>query len=69
MDCSLRDQLSQQSQKALDSMIEEIQKARHALKLGDTQMLDQSDRSMEVALGEKERAFGALAQHKREHGC
>jgi hypothetical protein len=69
MTCSVRDKLSQEAQDTLNVMIEEIQKARDALKRDDKQLLLMSDRSMEVALGKKERAFGALAEHKREHGC
>jgi hypothetical protein len=69
MTCSVRDKLSQEAQDTLNVMIEEIQKARDALKRDDKQLLKMCDRSMEVALGKKERAFGALAEHKREHGC
>jgi hypothetical protein len=27
------------------------------------------DRQIETALGEKQRALGALKEHRREHGC
>jgi hypothetical protein len=27
------------------------------------------DRQIELAIGEKERALGALKQHRHEHGC
>ena len=27
------------------------------------------DRQVETALGEKERALGALRQHRKDHGC
>jgi hypothetical protein len=29
----------------------------------------QLDRELELAIGEKERLFGALRQHREEHGC
>jgi hypothetical protein len=69
MTCSVQEKLSQAAQDTLDVMIEAIQRARDAIKRQDQHAIEVSDEDMEVALGKKERAFGALAEHKREHGC
>ncbi|HWD00395.1 MAG TPA: hypothetical protein VG456_26745 [Candidatus Sulfopaludibacter sp.] len=36
---------------------------------GDDTRLDQLDKEVEMELGYKERAMGALYEHRREHGC
>ena len=40
-----------------------------ALNEGDDQRLLELDKQMELTFGEKERAFGALFEHRDEHGC
>ncbi len=40
-----------------------------ALKAHDDQRLMQLDKQMELTFGEKERSFGALFEHRKEHGC
>jgi hypothetical protein len=36
---------------------------------GDEPKMDAVDQEIENVLGEKERAIGALKQHRTEHGC
>lgn len=36
---------------------------------GDQSRMDAVDQKLENVLGEKERAIGALKQHRAEHGC
>lgn len=40
-----------------------------ALKSGDQARLNHLDKVLEHMVGEKERAFGALKQHRRDYGC
>ena len=40
-----------------------------ALASGDDEQLMALDKKLELKFGEKERCFGALFQHRDEHGC
>ena len=39
------------------------------LKANDQKRLLALDKELETVFGEKERAFGALQEHSKEHGC
>jgi len=40
-----------------------------AMRDKDDEKLMEADKQLEVAFGEKERTFGALFDHRDEHGC
>jgi hypothetical protein len=40
-----------------------------AIKGRDDEALMAIDKQLELAFGEKERAFGTLLSHRKEHGC
>jgi hypothetical protein len=40
-----------------------------ALKIGNENFAAELDKQVDVELGKKERAMGALHQHRKEHGC
>lgn len=69
MECARRDELTEKSQKAIQKIIDISQRSRAALGLGDESLMRQLDQELEMTMGEKERALGALRQHQQEHGC
>jgi hypothetical protein len=40
-----------------------------AMREHDDEKLMEADKQLEVAFGEKQRTFGALFDHRNEHGC
>ena len=40
-----------------------------AMRDGDDERLMDADKQIEAAFGEKQRTFGALFDHRNEHGC
>jgi hypothetical protein len=55
---------------ALERMKALIEQQITVLHEGESQSkLMSLDKDLEKAFGGKERAFGALAEHKKEHGC
>jgi hypothetical protein len=66
--CAERDALKANAVRALHDIIEFSDKLLAAIQSDelDPQALD---KDLENAVGAKERAFGALSQHRKEHGC
>ena len=66
--CDEREALKANALRALREIIEFADKLLKAIQADepDPHMLD---KDLENAVGSKERAFGALAQHRKEHGC
>ena len=66
--CDEREALKANALRALSEIIEFSEKLLNAIQADgpDPHMLD---KDLENAVGAKERAFGALAQHRKEHGC
>jgi hypothetical protein len=54
---------------ALNALIELNASQIEALEKADHSKLFSLDKELELSFGRKERAFGALRQHKRDHGC
>jgi hypothetical protein len=69
VDCSTRDQLIVEAARTLDKIIELSDKLLDALQAVPPESLVGLDKDLENAMGAKERALGALAQHRNEHGC
>ncbi len=69
MTCGLRDELQRQASDALERVVFLTRQQIDALKAGEMSRLTQLDKDLEITFGEKERAFGALRQHRTEHGC
>jgi len=68
--CTRREELTTaaaESLKRIKSLIEE-QIAVLRQPGGQARLLE-LDRELEKAVGEKERGFGALTEHTKEHGC
>jgi hypothetical protein len=69
MKCRERESLSSEATKTLQTLSGIIQEQIEALQVGDQKKLLSLDKSLELTFGDKERAFGALQQHTKEHGC
>jgi hypothetical protein len=67
--CDARKLLERNADSVLTEVVKIIELQREALKSGNQKELMLLDKRLENAFGEKERAFGALTQHKKEHGC
>ena len=68
--CSKRNELMLTASQALERMKALIEQQITVLHEGEGQSkLMSLDKDLEKAFGEKERAFGALAEHTKEHGC
>jgi hypothetical protein len=67
--CARRDELTFQAEEMIRRIIEHSKGAAEALHRHDYAALVQLDRDLETALGEKERALGALREHQLTHGC
>jgi hypothetical protein len=63
----------QELRRAVASILERIdgltKEQLDAIATGDDAKLMALDKKIELTFGEKERAFGALFQHRDEHGC
>jgi hypothetical protein len=66
--CEEREALKANAIKALRDIIEFSDKLLLAI---DADEIDPHalDKDLENAVGSKERAFGALSQHRKDHGC
>jgi hypothetical protein len=66
--CEEHETLKANAVRALQEIIEFSNKLLNAIKADE---LDPHalDKDLENAVGSKERAFGALSQHRKEHGC
>jgi len=70
VDCPERDKLKADASHALQDIVEFAKRLLAAVNSADDPAsLTPLDKDLENAVGEKERAFGALAQHRKEHGC
>ena len=68
--CAEREKLKDEATHALKDIIEFTDKLLKCLSTDHTAAsLTPLDKDLENAVGAKERAFGALAQHCKEHGC
>jgi hypothetical protein len=67
--CPTRQRLQQEATAVLNTLTELITQQIEALRVGDNQKLLSADKKLEMMFGEKERTFGALRQHTKEHGC
>jgi hypothetical protein len=56
-------------QKILETLTELTTAQVHTFRAGDYASFAQLDKQLELTVGEKERAIGALRQHAREHRC
>lgn len=68
--CAERDKLKSAAAEALKDIIDFTDRLLKAVNsAGPCGSLTPLDKDLENAVGSKERAFGALAQHCKEHGC
>lgn len=67
--CPMDAQLSSALDSALGRLIDVTRESQAAFRENRNADLLRLDKDLEMALGEKERAIGALRQHRREHGC
>lgn len=68
--CAERDKLKGHAAEALKDIINFTERLYKAVSIeGPCGSLTPLDKDLENAVGTKERAFGALAQHCKEHGC
>jgi hypothetical protein len=69
MFCIKKQQLIAQVEGCLDRIAKLARTEAEAIReMGNGEWLD-IDKQIEAAIGEKERAIGALWQHRQEHGC
>jgi hypothetical protein len=69
MNCHERDSLQRDATAALQKIIDLTKQQITAIHDDDQTRLLALDKNLETAFGEKERSFGALHQHTKEHGC
>ena len=69
MECAERAKLKTEAACALRDIVEFSDKLLKALDSDQLTSLSPLDKDLENAVGAKERAFGALLQHSKEHGC
>ena len=69
VDCPERDQLRLEAIRALKDITEFTDRLLKAMNAEKPTDLTAIDKDLENAVGTKERAFGALTQHQKEHGC
>lgn len=68
-ECAKHAKLLQQAQEVLERIRKLTTKQVPCIVEGVNQRFLQMDRELELAMGEKERAVGALREHDKEHGC
>ena len=67
--CERQEQLRQAAITVLRTLEELGAQQLHALQAADYHRLIKIDKQLERYFGKKQRAFGALLNHCREHGC
>jgi hypothetical protein len=67
--CPQRKELQDAAETALQCIKDLTSASIEALRAGDNVRLLALDKELELAIGDKERRFGALQQHTSEHGC
>lgn len=69
MDCPEREKLKADASKALQDIIEFTNRLLKSVNNEQLASFIALDKDLENAVGAKERVFGALAQHRKDHGC
>ena len=69
MTCATQDELSERAMAVLEDLFSLVHRQIEVLKNSDNKIAHSLDENIELLIGEKERAFGALRQHRDEHGC
>jgi hypothetical protein len=67
--CPEHDRLSAEVQRILDDLGETVAFLSEVFRAKNDQSFRRLDKQLELLVGEKERAVGALRQHVRDHGC
>jgi hypothetical protein len=67
--CRLQQELMEDVQRHLIRISELTRAVAEALKNKNENVAAQIDKEVDLELGRKERAMGALHQHRKEHGC
>jgi hypothetical protein len=67
--CKAREHLESLVQHFLRELGRLAHEEAEVLKTRDQPLIMEIDRKIESLMGEKERALGALKQHRSEHGC
>jgi hypothetical protein len=69
MACQKREELKNRAIEALNHLNKLTVGQVECLRANDLRRLFELDQQLEQAFGAKERAFGALAEHAKEHAC
>jgi hypothetical protein len=69
MECAERAKLERDAHDVLDQIINLTKGQQEALQDKNNIELMRLDKLLEEWFGKKERAYGALRQHEKEHGC
>jgi tetrahydromethanopterin S-methyltransferase subunit G len=67
--CRIKDRLQNLVQHILFEIATLSREEAEILKTGDQKRINEIDKRLENLVGEKERALGAVKQHRTEHGC
>jgi hypothetical protein len=67
--CEERERLRELAMNTLSQIISVTQKLLEANRSNERNTVAHLDKELEHLIGEKERAFGALNQHSKDHGC
>ena len=69
MFCERKRDLIGHVQRTLSQLLELVHHQKEAVANGATNTVHSIDTQIELKIGEKERAMGALERHQQEHGC
>jgi len=67
--CPARERLENLVQHFLCALAELAGREAEVIKTGDKVLMMEIDRNIETVIGEKERAMGALMEHRSTHHC
>jgi len=67
--CRQQQELINQVQENLMRISELTRVTAEALRTGNENFAPELDKQVDIEFGKKERAMGALHQHRKEHGC
>jgi hypothetical protein len=67
--CPKKEELRREANQILDRVLSITKAQIEALQANDQAKLLSLDKDLELTFGSKERAFGALREHTKEHGC
>jgi len=68
-ECPRREALVDETQEALMKLADLARRQAEALRAGSDNLVMAIDHEIENTLGAKERALGALREHRQQHGC